>query len=118
MRERRLQAIAASCSVPGAGSGELAMPRSSAHRSRRAVALSLACGALLLAACSSGGGSGDSAVIPDSSAPAQTTGTSSVTLAWGAAEGPVAGYSVYVQRDGVGGFDHEQDVAQPQVDLT
>jgi hypothetical protein len=82
------------------------------------MTLSLACGALLFAACSSGGGSGDSAVIPDSSAPAQTTGTSSVTLAWGAAEGPVAGYSVYVQRDGVGGFDHEQDVARPQVDLT
>ena len=94
------------------------MPGWSAGWARGATALSMVCGALLLAACSGGGGSGDSAVIPDSTAPTNNTNTTSVTLAWGEADGPVAGYSVFVQRDGVGGFDHEQDVSTPQVDLT
>jgi hypothetical protein len=92
------------------------MPSGSAQRARRATALSIACAALLFAACSSDSTGGESAVVPDSTTPA-SNGPVSVTLAWGEAEGPVAGYSVYVQRDGIGGFDHEQDVAGPQVEL-
>jgi hypothetical protein len=43
--------------------------------------------------------------------------TASVTLAWAEANGPVAGYSVYVQRDGGGAFKHELDVSASKVTL-
>jgi hypothetical protein len=42
--------------------------------------------------------------------------TASVTLAWAEANGPVAGYSVFVQRGG-GGFKHELDVSASKVTL-
>jgi VCBS repeat protein len=93
------------------------MPSPSARWVRRASAVSIVCGALLLAACSSGGSGGDSAVMSASGPSASATSTN-VTLAWSPADGPVNGYSVFVQRDGMGGFDHEQDVAAPQVVLS
>lgn len=71
--------------------------------------------ALLLAACSGGGGGGGgSAAAPGAGSGAAAT--SSVSLAWGDASGPVAGYSIYVQRD-EGTFKHELDVSRPSVTL-
>jgi len=67
--------------------------------------------ALVLAACSGGGG-GSSTLAAD--APASQM---SQTLAWEPASGPVAGYRVWVQRDG-GTFEVETEVTPPQVTLT
>ncbi len=83
-----------------------------ARRDRSRELLGFACCALLFAACS-GGGSGSDATLSGSTPAAAT----SVTLGWDAADGPVAGYSVYVQRDG-GSYDYEGDVPDPVVRLT
>jgi len=77
------------------------------------VARLFAC-ALLFAACSDGGGGGGGPVLGTTTAPA---GTSSVTLAWEEAEGPVEGYEVYVQRAS-GPFEQEEDVSGPEVTVT
>ena len=70
--------------------------------------------ALFLAACSGGGGGGGSAAAPGAGSGA--AGSASVTLAWSNAVGPVAGYSVYVQRED-GAFKHELDVSSSSVTL-
>src|SRR6185503_8909254 len=93
------------------------MPRT---RSSRLVSAAFACTAFL-AACSGGGGGGGAgggggggAGAPTGSGATATT--TSVTLAWVDANGPVVGYSVYVQReDGV--FKHEADVSASSVTL-
>jgi hypothetical protein len=90
------------------------MPRT---RSSRLVSAAFACTAFL-AACSGGGGAGGGggggAGAPTGSGATATT--TSVTLAWVDANGPVVGYSVYVQReDGV--FKHEADVSASSVTL-
>lgn len=92
------------------------MPESSGRDARPTGRRRLATGlcALLFAACSGGSGGGSAGAPAGDSAAAATT---SVSLAWGAADGPVAGYSVYVQRDG-GKFDREIDVVEPNVTLT
>jgi hypothetical protein len=67
--------------------------------------------AVLLAACSGGGSGGGGSASGGTTTSGATT---NVTLAWSKASGPVAGYAVYVQRDG-GAYKHEYDVSQPQV---
>jgi hypothetical protein len=91
------------------------MPRASARPLRsggvlRIVAVGIA---LALAACSGGGGGGGATggTATSSPAPSVTGQTTGVTLAWNSANGPVAGYSVYVQR-GQSDFKHEADVSQ------
>ena len=85
------------------------MPRT---RSSRLVSAAATCAAFL-AACSGGGGGGGAAAPGGSGAAATQT---SVTLAWVDANGPVAGYSVYVQRAD-GAFKHEADVTASSVTL-
>jgi hypothetical protein len=70
--------------------------------------------ALFLAACSGGGGGGGGSAAPGSGSGA--AGSTSVTLGWSKAVGPVAGYSVYVQRED-GAFKHELDVSSSSVTL-
>jgi len=102
------------------------MPRSSTtprrcarrDRSRLASVVRIACCALLFAACDgSGGGAVGGAPPATSSTSTPAATTTSVGLAWGDAEGPVAGYSVYVQRNG-GAFQRETDVPQASVTLS
>ena len=89
------------------------MPTPKTRSPRLAPALVAAACASLLVACSGGGGGGGGSAATGSGAAATTT---SVTLAWGQANGPVAGYSVYVQRDD-GAFKHEIDVSASSVTL-
>src|SRR5215472_11593268 len=110
---RRLEGNAAFRSGPGAGEGGTAMPRARSLRTR--AALRALCAAWWLAACGGGGGGGGAA--PSGSPAAAAPQSSSVTLAWVGANGPVAGYSVYVQRGGDGPFNHEVDVTQPSATL-
>jgi len=79
----------------------------------RWVAGLLGC-AFLFAACSGGGSGSDATLSGGSSVAAAST---AVTLAWAEADGPVAGYSVYVQRDG-GSYAYEGDVPEPAVRLS
>jgi Fibronectin type III domain len=85
-------------------------------RSPRLASAAAACAAFL-AACSGGGGGGvasGGAAAPSGLGAASTT--TSITLAWVDANGPVAGYSVYVQRED-GAFKHEADVTASSVTL-
>src|SRR5207247_10056628 len=93
----------------GAGRGRSAMAKPSARSPRITATLQILCAGLWLAACSGGGGGGSAAPAASPASPAAQT--SSVTLAWRAAQGPVAGYSVFVQR-GNGAYKHEADVPQ------
>ena len=81
-------------------------------------ALTLWACATFLAACGGGGGGGGGGAIP--AAAAAPAGASAVDLAWGASSGPVAGYSVFVEREsnGAGVYQHEADVTTPAVTLT
>ncbi len=90
------------------------MPNPSSQSTRLAAGW-ITCAALFLAACSGGGGGGGGGAAP--AAATASAATSSVTLAWSDANGPVAGYSVYVQRD-EGAFKHELDVPRATVTLT
>jgi hypothetical protein len=89
------------------------MPKRSARSLRITGAARILCAALWLAACGGGGSGGGDAATTTATTAAQT---SSVTLAWTAAAGPVNGYSVYVQR-GDSAFKHESDVAQARATL-
>lgn len=88
------------------------MPGPSARFPHITAVLRILCAGFWLAACSGGGGGGGSAAPAGSTASGQT---SSVTVAWGDAQGAVAGYSVYVQRGD--GFKHEADVPQARATL-
>ena len=78
---------------------------------RGARALGACALAALWVACSDS--SSTSRPSEDSGSVAAPT-TSNVTLAWPVADGPVAGYAVYVQRDS-GSFERELDVRGPTV---
>lgn len=84
------------------------MNRPLTHRIRTALLVTTA--ALALAACSGGGGGGGGSTALAGSQPSQT-------LAWDPSSGPVAGYRVWVQRDG-GTFEVETEVTPPQVTLS
>jgi hypothetical protein len=88
-----------------------------ARADRLSGVLSAVLCALLFAACSSGGGGDGAATLSGSSSSAPAAATSSVTLAWAPADGPVAGYSVFVQR-GTGPYEVEAEVTDPQVQLS
>src|SRR5262245_30594767 len=102
---------------PGARvGGGSAMPNPSARSHRTSIAIRAVLAVVWFAACSGGGsGGGGGPTSTPSASPA--AGSSSVTLAWNKAVGPVAGYSVYVQR-GSDGFKHEADVTQARVTLS
>jgi hypothetical protein len=85
------------------------MPRTRSSR----LALGAATCTAFLAACSGGGGGGGGGAAAPGGAAANKT---SITLAWADANGPVVGYSVYVQR-GDGAFKHEADVTASSVTL-
>ncbi|MEM7412631.1 MAG: VCBS repeat-containing protein [Myxococcota bacterium] len=76
-------------------------------------ALTLWACATFLVACGGGGGGGGGGAPVTSAA----TGASAVSLAWDDASGPVAGYSVLVERDASGIFHHEADVPSAAVTL-
>lgn len=93
------------------------MHRLRAERDRLVGTFTVLVGAFVFAACSSGGGGGDSTLSPPAGSPASSAGvTSSVTVGWKPADGPVAGYAVYVQR-GNDPYAVEEEVTRPQVSL-
>ena len=96
------------------------MPKPSAGDQRLTAAFGALGTVLWLAACGGGGGGGGgggAAAPAGSTASATATAqTASVTMAWNNANGPVAGYSVYVEH-GDGNYKHEADVALPKATL-
>ena len=95
------------------------MPKPIARPSRLASAVGAMCGALVFAACSGGGSSGGGASVSGSSGGSGSSSatSSSITLAWNGAAGPVAGYSVYVQREDAD-FKHELDVSTAKAKIS
>lgn len=92
------------------------MPKSTARSLRITRALHILGAGLWLAACSGGGGGGGGSASGAGSTAATPAQTSAVTLGWTGASGPVAGYSVYVQR-GSSDFKHEADVPQTRAQV-
>ena len=85
----------------------------------RARLLALALAALWTAACSDGGsGQIEGAGVNNGTpvAPPPPSGSTSLSLAWGEATGPVAGYAVFVQRE-AGSFEREKTVVTNRVEL-
>src|SRR5262245_25478585 len=116
MQERRTKGNAAFRSGPGARvEGGPAMPNPSARTQRITIAIRAVLALVWFAACSGGGGGAEGGSASTSATSAADT--TSVTLAWNKASGPVVGYSVFVQR-GSGDFKHEADVNQPRATLS
>ena len=88
------------------------MPAPCAQNLMRAARLAAICGMLALAACGGGGGGGSSG----GGGVTTQAQTSTVTLKWAAAAGPVKGYDVWVQRNG-GRWRVEQKVASSKIVL-
>src|SRR5262245_2365390 len=95
--------------------GGSAMPRPTARFPRLTTSLSILGAGLPLAACSGGGGGDGGTGAPAAASPAADS--TSVTLGWDKAQGPVAGYSLYVQR-GEADFVHEADVTQTRATVS
>ena len=75
--------------------------------------------ALLAAACTDSGGSGGGGGGGNAGASAQNTvqGSSQLDVSWAPASGPVAGYAVFVQRNG-GDVNRETNVSSARVTLS
>src|SRR5262245_18525180 len=93
------------------------MPNPSARPQRITTAIRVLVAALWLAACSGGGSGGGGGGASGPASPSPASGSSSVTLAWSNASGPVAGYTIYVQR-GSGEYKYEADVSQARTTVS